>query len=107
MTFAICAACGARKVGALTSCLNCNQYPNTKAKVDEALLLSDHFLSIHALNRIGRKIESKEKVELLPYFLPFHKYLIYLALRYVGAERLERRIFENFKPAPLDKRSKY
>lgn len=82
MTIAVCMRCGARKVGALTSCGRCAFAPSDHRDKARAMLMSDRHLPIDQLDAIAERIRAG-----LPVTLPDDAVAWYLELLEEGAPR--------------------
>ena len=57
MTVAVCIRCGARKIGAFTSCPGCGFAPVEVGDQAKSLILSDHHLPEDQLDEIAARIQ--------------------------------------------------
>jgi hypothetical protein len=57
MTIAVCVGCGAKKIGAWTTCRACGLLSQTEIDVAYSLVLTDHYFSREVLDQISSDMQ--------------------------------------------------
>ena len=66
VTIAVCLKCGAQKHGALTTCPACGYRPEDYEDQAKSIYLTDHYLSLEDLERVGRDIADGHTIRFDP-----------------------------------------